>query len=80
MRDIIDVSQLNCFAKSILAADDRMNDLIVCGEITNFKKQYSSGHCYFTLRDENSTVKCVMFSRRARLLDFAPEDGMMVLD
>lgn len=79
MRDIIDVSQLNRFAKSILAADDRMNDLIVCGEITNFKKQYSSGHCYFTLRDENSTVKCVMFSRSARLLDFAPEDGMMVL-
>ena len=79
MRDIIDVSQLNRFAKSILAADDRMNDLIVCGEITNFKKQYSSGHCYFTLRDENSTVKCVMFSRSARLLDFVPEDGMMVL-
>ena len=79
MRDIIDVSQLNRFAKSILAADDRMNDLIVCGEITNFKRQYSSGHCYFTLRDENSTVKCVMFSRSARLLDFAPEDGMMVL-
>ena len=79
MRDIIDVSQLNRFAKSILAADDRMNDLIVCVEITNFKKQYSSGHCYFTLRDENSTVKCVMFSRSARLLDFAPEDGMMVL-
>ena len=79
MRDIIDVSQLNRFAKYILAADDRMNDLIVCGEITNFKKQYSSGHCYFTLRDENSTVKCVMFSRSARLLDFAPEDGMMVL-
>ena len=78
MRDIIDVSQLNRFAKSILAADDRMNDLIVCGEITNFKKQYSSGHCYFTLRDENSTVKCVMFSRSARLLDLAPEDGMMV--
>ena len=67
MRDIIDVSQLNRFAKSILAADDRMNDLIVCGEITNFKKQYSSGHCYFTLRDENVTCRKVFVMSCKRL-------------
>ena len=79
MRDVIDVTQLNGFAKAILAADARMNDLIVCGEVTNFKKHYASGHCYFTLRDKNSTVKCVMFSRSARILNFTPEDGMMVL-
>lgn len=79
MGDVINVTQLNGFAKAILEADFRMNDLIVCGEVTNFKKHYASGHCYFTLRDERSTVKCVMFSRSAKLLDFAPEDGMMVL-
>lgn len=79
MREFIGVSQLNQFAKSLLAQDPRMTDLIVCGEVTNFKKQYSSGHCYFTLRDENASVKCVMFSRSARLLEFMPEDGMMVL-
>lgn len=79
MREIIDVTGLNRYAKAIITESGRMNDLIVCGEITNFVRHYKSKHCYFTLRDDKSSVKCVMFSRNAALIDFMPEDGMMVL-
>lgn len=49
----------------------------VAGEISNFKR-YGSGHCYFTLKDEDAQVDCVMFRGRAQLLDWQPEDGMHV--
>ncbi|QLG89778.1 exodeoxyribonuclease VII large subunit [Chitinibacter bivalviorum] len=51
--------------------------LWVAGEISNFKR-YDSGHCYFSLKDANAQVRCVMFRGRAALLDFAPREGLQV--
>ncbi len=75
----ISVSQLNLFVKSLLDADTRLADILVCGEISNFSGHYRSGHLYFTLKDEQAAVKVVMFSRSAAKLRFAPQNGMKVL-
>ena len=50
----------------------------VKGEISNFKHHYT-GHMYFTLKDENSLIKCIMFKSSTVTLNFAPKDGMKVL-
>ena len=75
----ISVSQLNLFIKSLLDADVRLTDIVLCGEISNFSGHYRSGHLYFTLKDELAAVKAVMFSRSASKLKFAPQDGMKVI-
>ncbi len=75
----ITVSQLNLFVKSLLDADSRLADIFISGEISNFSGHYRSGHLYFTLKDEQSAVKAVMFSRSAAKLRFAPHDGMKVI-
>ncbi len=49
----------------------------VAGEISNFKR-YDSGHCYFTLKDADAQVDCVMFRQKAQLLGWQPENGMQV--
>lgn len=77
--DYINVTALNRLAKQALAQCDPLNDLIVCGEISNFTRHYKSGHLYFTLKDETASVKGVMFRDKARLLGFAPQNGMQVL-
>ena len=59
------------------ALDARFNPVAVRGEIVGFSRA-SSGHCYFTLKDETGQVRCAMFRRAALLLDFAPRDGEMV--
>ncbi|MBQ6864431.1 MAG: exodeoxyribonuclease VII large subunit [Clostridia bacterium] len=74
----VSVSQLNLFVKSLLDADLRLSDILVCGEISNFSGHYKSGHLYFTLKDEVSAIKAVMFSRNASSLRFRPENGMKV--
>ncbi len=79
MPDYISVSQLNRLAGRVLAACEPLGQLIVCGEISGFVRHYKSGHCYFTLKDEAAAVKTVMFRDKARLLGFAPQDGMQVL-
>lgn len=79
MADYISVSQLNRLAKQVLTACEPLNALIVCGEISGFKRHTASGHCYFTLKDERASVRCMMYRDKARLLGFAPQDGMLVL-
>lgn len=79
MADYIDVTALNRLAKQVLAACEPLSNLIVCGEISNFTRHYKSGHLYFTLKDANSSVKTVMFRDKARLLNFEPQNGMLVL-
>jgi exodeoxyribonuclease VII large subunit len=79
MAEYISVSALNHIAKLTLAACDPLNDLIVCGEISNFVRNTKSGHLYFSLKDENASVKAVMFREKARLLNFEPQSGMTVL-
>mgnify|MGYP005850394673 FL=1 len=53
--------------------------LLVRGQISNFSRHHSSGHVYFTLKDERSAIDCVMFASSARTLKFAPADGMEVI-
>ena len=79
MADYINVTSLNRLAKQVLAQCDPLNDLIVCGEISGFTRHYKSGHLYFTLKDENASIKAVMFRSQAQLLNFEPQNGMLVL-
>lgn len=79
MAEYIRVSALNALARRVLETCDPLNNLIVCGEISNFTRHSKSGHLYFTLKDEQSSVKTVMFRDKARLLGFAPQNGMLVL-
>ena len=78
MADIISVTSLNLYVKSLLDSDSNLSGIAVEGELSNFKK-YPSGHCYFTLKDESSTIRGVMFSGNARKLTFTPESGMKVI-
>lgn len=77
--DILSVKQINCYIKSILDGDENLKNIFITGEIYNFKSQFNSGHLYFTLRDEFSSVKCVIFSKYASNLKFFPKDGEKVL-
>ncbi|WP_317319978.1 exodeoxyribonuclease VII large subunit [Subdoligranulum variabile] len=79
MADFINVTTLNRLAKDVLARCEPLSNLIVCGEISGFTRHYKSGHLYFTLKDESSSVKGVMFRSQARLLNFEPQNGMLVL-
>lgn len=79
MADFINVTTLNRLAKDVLAQYEPLSNLIVCGEISGFTRHYKSGHLYFTLKDESSSVKGVMFRSQARLLNFEPQNGMLVL-
>ena len=72
------VSDVNRYLKDLLAREPLLSGLSVRGEISNFK-QYPSGHCYFTLKDANSALKCVMFRSRAQYLRFLPQNGMQVV-
>lgn len=79
MADVITVTALNRYVKSLLDANDVLFDLALRGEIANFVQNSRSGHCYFSLRDEQCSVKAVMFRSDARRLGFRPEDGMRVI-
>lgn len=76
---IITVSQLNTYLKAILEEDRNLSGLYISGEITNFKNYYRSGHLYFSLKDEEAQLKCVMFAFNAQRLKFMPQDGMRVI-
>lgn len=69
------VSELTSYIKSSLEAC--FQSIIIEGEISNFKPS-SSGHYYFTLKDENASIAAVLFKGKSRYLDFLPKDGMIV--
>ena len=71
------VSELNEAVRSLLETDLRFRNLCVVGEISNYKI-YPSGHHYFTLKDEESSLRCVMFRSYASKIRFRPENGMRV--
>ncbi|WP_067848150.1 exodeoxyribonuclease VII large subunit [Alicyclobacillus mali (ex Roth et al. 2021)] len=75
---VLTVTELNRRIKERLESDPRLIQCRVVGEISNFK-HHPSGHMYFTLKDEASRVRAVMFSSRNRRLQFQPEDGMRVI-
>ncbi len=74
----ITVSDLNKYIKDKVANDEYLNQVLVKGEISNFKNHYT-GHMYFTLKDENSLIKCICFKPYAQKLTFMPKDGMKVI-
>lgn len=74
----ITVEQLNRYIKEKVDGDEFLNNVYVKGEISNFKHHYT-GHMYFTLKDENSLVKCIMFKSYTPHLSFMPKDGMKVI-
>jgi len=76
--NILTVSQLNNYIKSILDDDDALAAVHVKGELSNYKA-YPSGHHYFTMKDAEGTLKCVMFKGSAIKLRFKPENGMSVV-
>ena len=73
------VTQLNEYIKGIIDRDIRLSDVYLKGEISNFKNHYSTGHFYFTLKDEGSMIRAIMFRSSASKLPFLPEDGMKVI-
>ena len=79
MAEVITVSALNQYVKTLLDANDILFDLALRGEIANFVQNARSGHCYFSLRDASASVKAVMFRGNASKLAFTPENGMKVI-
>ena len=77
-RRILTVAQLNTYLKQRFDADGLLADLCVRGELSNYKL-YPSGHHYFTLKDNEASIRCVMFKSSAASLRFRPENGMAVL-
>lgn len=76
--DVYSVSQVNKLIKSLIEDERRFANIQVRGEISNFKR-YSSGHCYFTLKDAGGVLKAVMFKFAARTLRFEPQNGDTVI-
>ena len=79
MASVLTVSQLNKYVSFKIKSDLKLKGIAVKGEISNFTVHYKSGHAYFTVKDENSAVKAVMFSSNVSKLKFLPENGMNVL-
>ena len=78
-RRIITVSQLNEYIKAVIEGQPVLRSLFVKGEISNFTNHYKTGHFYFTLKDENSLIRCIMFKGFAEKLKFVPENGMKII-
>ena len=74
----VSVGQLNAYVKGLLEGDSRLLGIAVTGEISNFKNHYQSGHWYFTLKDNEASIRCVMFRAVASRVNFAVSDGMLV--
>ena len=74
----ITVTYLNKYIKEKVAEDEYLNSVYVKGEISNFKHHYT-GHMYFTLKDDNSLIKCIMFKSSTATLNFVPKDGAQVV-
>ena len=78
MQQVLSITQINEYIRSQMDEDRLLNQVAVRGEISNYKL-YPSGHHYFTLKDENAALKCVMFKSNATRLRFRPENGMNVI-
>jgi len=72
------VSDVTQYIKGLFEGEEILSAILIRGELSNFKR-YPSGHCYFTLKDAEASMKCVMFNGYARNLRFTPENGMQVI-
>lgn len=75
---LLSVNDINLYIKNLLQGDSLLCSLWVKGEISNFK-HHSSGHMYFSLKDQSSSIRCVMFKSNAQKLNFEPAHGMQVI-
>lgn len=75
---VLSVKALNDFVKRIVEGNTYLSSVNIRGEISNFTNHYKSGHFYFSVKDEEAQVRCVMFSSYASKLSFVPKDGMKV--
>lgn len=75
---VISVSDLNRYVKTMFDSELMMQSILVSGEISNLSVHGRTGHMYFSLKDEASSLKAVMFASDARSLGFVPENGMKV--
>lgn len=76
--EILSVSQVNKYIKTMMDNDMLLSDITVTGEISNFKR-HSSGHYYFSVKDSGATISAAMFKWQNRTLKFMPENGIRVL-
>ena len=76
---VVSVSQLNNYIKGLFDEIPVFRNVYVSGEISNFTNHYRTGHFYFSLKDEKSVIKAVMFNSYSSRLKFTPENGMQVL-
>lgn len=77
-QNVLSITQLNEYIRGRMDSDPLLTQVAVRGEISNYK-MYPSGHHYFTLKDESSALKCVMFKGNAMRLRFRPENGMKII-
>ncbi len=78
-KSVLTISQLTAYIKTTLEGDLKLKSVFVSGEISGCKIYPSSGHIYFSLKDDKTKINCVMYANSAALLRFAPNDGMKVL-
>ena len=77
-REVLSVAQINEYIRTKMDGDVLLSGLAIRGEISNYKV-YPSGHHYFTIKDANAALKCVMFKSSAVRLRFKPDNGMQVI-
>ena len=77
--NILTVSQINSYLKSYIDENKKLSGIYIKGEITDFKTNFYSGHYYFSLKDESSEIRCVMFKSYSERIRFMPKDGMAVI-
>lgn len=75
---VISVKQLNFYVKGLIEGDANLAYIAVTGEISNFKNHFQSGHWYFTLKDNEASVRCIMFKAANQKIKFVPKDGEAV--
>ncbi len=79
MNPFLTVSQINNYISYKFKSDTKLQGLLIKGEITGYVRNFKSGHAYFSLKDESSLIKCVMFSSSVDRLRFTTENGMSVI-
>lgn len=77
-QQVLSITQINEYIRTVIDRDGLLVNVAVRGEVSNYKV-YPSGHHYFTLKDENASLKCVMFRTNAMRLRFKPENGAQVI-
>lgn len=79
MQEYITVSMLNAYISRLFDQDEFLQEFWLKGELSGFRFYKQSGHSYFSLKDKDATINCVMFKSRMHTVNFQPEDGMEVL-